>query len=140
MAFNGKLIELDTSGSYVEFPATYIKAEGYRVTPNQRMETSANRATSGVLVRKTASHTATKIDLETVPITNREVSEIYTLLSNAYTDSLQRKLNLRYYDPLSDDYLTGTFYIPDIDYDIMRIDIVNDIVHYNNIRIAFIEY
>ena len=140
MSFNGKLVELKTGANYIEFPATYIKAESYKVTPNQRMESSANRSATGVLVRKTLSHTASKIDFTTIPLTNKDVLAINTLLSNAYTDSAQRKLDLRYYDPATDAYLTGTFYVPDIDYDILRIDTALNIVHYNNIRFAFIEY
>ena len=140
MAFNGKLIELKINNSYVEFPTYYIKAESYKVTPNQRMESSANRATSGVLVRTTVSHTASKIDFTTPPLTNSDVNAIHTLLTNAYTDSLQRKLDLRYYDPSSDSYKTGTFYVPDIDYDINRIEKSAHIIHYNEIRFAFIEY
>ena len=140
MAFNGKLVELKTGANYVEFPLKYMKAESYKVTPNQRMESSANRATTGVLHRTTVSHTASKIDFTTPPLTNSEVNDIHTKLTNAYTDALQRKLDLRYYDPSSDSYKTGTFYVPDIDYDILRVDTSKNIVHYNGIRFAFIEY
>ena len=140
MSFNGKLIELKTGANYVEFPLTYMKAESYKVTPNQRMESSANRATTGVLHRTTVTHTASKIDFNTPPLTNSEVNAIHTLLSNAYTDSLQRKLDLRYYDPSSDSYKTGTFYVPDVDYEINRIEKSVNRIHYNPIRFAFIEY
>ena len=140
MAFNGKLIELKTGNTYVEFPLRYMKAESYKITPCQRMESSANRATSGVLVRTTVPHTASKIDFDTPAITNTEVSAIHTLLANAYTDSLQRKLDLRYYDPASDSYRTGTFYVPDIDFPISRVEKTTHVIHYDSIRIAFIEY
>ena len=140
MAFNGKLIELKTGANYVEFPLRYVKAESYKVTPNQRMESSANRASTGVLVRNTLSHTASKIEINTVPLTNSEVSAIHTLLTNAFTDSQERKLDLRYYDPESDSYLTGTFYMPDIDYDIINVDLTKNVIQYNTIRLAFIEY
>lgn len=140
MAFNGKLIELKTGANYVEFPLKYIKAESYKVTPNQRMESLANRATTGLLHRVTVSHTSSKIDLNTPPITNKEVNAIHTLLTNAYTDSLQRKLNIRYYDPSSDSYKTATVYVPDIDYEIYRVDKATNTIHYNPVRIAFIEY
>lgn len=140
MAFNGKLVELKTGSSYVEFPTKYIKSESYKVTPNQRMESSANRSATGLLKRTTVSHTASKIDFNTTVLTNKEVADITTKLSAAYTDSLQRKLDLRYYDPETDSYKTGTFYVPDIDYDIMRIEKNAHIIHYNSIRYAFIEY
>ena len=104
------------------------------------MESSANRASTGVLVRNTLSHTASKIEINTVPLTNSEVSAIHTLLTNAFTDSQERKLDLRYYDPESDSYLTGTFYMPDIDYDIINVDLTKNVIQYNTIRLAFIEY
>lgn len=140
MAFTGELVELKTGANYVPFPLRYIKAESYKVTPDQRMETSATRASTGVLVRQTCSHTASKIDFNTTPITNADVSNIASLLSNAYTDSAQRKLDLRYYNPATDSYATGTFYVPDIDYDILRVDLGTNTIHYDSIRFAFIEY
>ena len=140
MSFNGKLIQLKTNNTYVDFPLKYIKCESYKVTPNQRMEVSANRATTGLLHRNTVSHTASKIDMDTPPLTNADVNAIHTLLSSAYTDSLQRKLDLKYYDPSSDSYKTGTFYVPDIDYNIIRIETGTNTIHYDSIRIAFIEY
>jgi len=140
MAFNGKLVELKTGANYVEFPLKYIKAESYKVTPDQRMESSANRASTGLLKRVTCAHTASKIDFTTTPLTNADVNDIQTKLSNAYTDSQQRKLDIRYYNPATDTYATGTVYVPDIDYDINRIDLVNNIIHYNPVRYAFIEY
>ena len=138
MAFNGKLVELKTGNNYVEFPLTYVKAESYKVTPDQRMESSANRAVTGLLKRTTCSHTASKVEFETIILTNSDVSAINTLLSNAYTNAQERKLDLRYYDPPTDSYKTGTFYVPDINYDIIFIDGMK--IQYNSVRIAFIEY
>ena len=140
MAFNGKLLELKTGNDYVEFPLKYIKAESYDITPHQRMESSANRATSGKLNRTTVSHTASKIEFETIVLTNKEVKDISDKLSAAYTDSLQRKLEIRYYVPETDSYVTGIVYVPDIHFPIMRVDKTNMVVHYNSIRYAFIEY
>lgn len=140
MAFNGNLLEVKVGNSYVPFPTNLVNAESYKVTPHQRMESSANRATTGKLVRKTVSHTASKIDLNSIIMTNRDISTIEDLLTSAYTDSLQRKLNLRYYVPQSDSYSTGTFYVPDVDYEIMRIDRDTNTVWYNSVRYAFIEY
>lgn len=141
MSFNGKLVELKTGeNSYVEFPLKYVKMESYKVTPDQRMESSAARSASGLLKRTTCSHTASKIDMSTIPLTNADVSEINTLLSNAYTDPQQRQLDLRYYVPETDSYKTGTFYVPDIDYNILRVDLSTNTIHYDSVRLAFIEY
>ena len=138
MSFSGKLVELKTGANYVEFPLKYIKAESYKVTPDQRMESSAARSASGLLKRTTCSHTASKIEFNTTALTNSEVNDIQTKLSNAYTNSLERKLEIRYYDPATDTHKTADVYVPDVDYDILRIQ--GTIIHYNSIRYAFIEY
>lgn len=142
MAFNGKLVELKTAGAatYTEFPLKLIQAESYKITPAQRLETSATRASTGVLRRTTLSHTASKIDFTTIPLTNSDVNTINTMLTNAYTDPLQRMLDIRYYDPASDSYKTGTVYVPDIDYNIMNIDLTKNVIQYSGTRFAFIEY
>ena len=140
MAFNGKLVELKTNGSWVNLPLTYIKSESYKVTPNQRMEASASRSADGVLVRTTVSHTASKIEFNTINLTNSELKTLYGYFSAAFTNATERKLELRYYNPETDTYKTGDFYKPDADYDINRVDISAHIVHYNPIRFAIIEY
>ena len=140
MAFNGKLIEFDIGGSYTAFPTNLVNAESYKVTPDQRLEADADRTASGKLIRNTLSHTASKIDFNTTILTNAQLATIEGLLTSAYTDSLERKLDIRYYVPQSDSYKTGTFYVPDIDYDILRIDKDKKIIWYNSIRYAFIEY
>lgn len=140
MAFNGKLLEFEINSSYTEFPLTLINAESYKVTPDQRLEANANRAASGKLIRSTMSHTASKIEFSTIVLTNAQLATIETLLTNAYTDSLQRKLKIRYYVPQSDSYKTATVYVPDVDYDILRIEKDRNVVWYNSVRYAFIEY
>ena len=140
MAFNGKLVEVKIGANYSTFPTSLIKAESYKVTPNQRMESSAARAASGLLKRTTCSHTASKIDFNTIIMTNRDIATIHNLLSSAYTSALERKLSLRYYDPSSDSYSTGDFYVPDVDYNILRIDKDTNTIYYDSVRFAFIEY
>ena len=140
MAFNGKLLELKVGANYVEFPLQYIKYSSYKATPDQRMESSANRATSGKLVRQTVSHTATKVEFETPPITNADLAAIMTRFTNAFTDALQRKLTARYYDTITDAYKTGDFYVPDIETSITNVDVDKKIIYYDSIRFALIEY
>ena len=138
-AYNGYLIKLGGSSGLV-FPMKYIAHDSYKCTPDQRMESSANRSVTGVLRRQTVSHTATKIEFNTPVITNKDLATINLLLSTFMTDTLQRKTSLQYYDMTTDSYKTGTFYIPDVDYSIQFIDNVKNIVYYDPIRFAFIEY
>lgn len=139
MAYSGYLIKIGGSNG-TDLPMKYIKAESYKSTPDQRMENKAARDTTGVLHRTTVAHKATKIEFETPPITNADVSALNTLFSNAYTDALQRRLTIQFYDEETDSYREADCYMPDVQYNINRIDQANYVIYYNPIRFAFIEY
>lgn len=139
MAFSGYLLKLGGSGGTV-FPMKFIKLEGYNITPNQRMESEAKRAITGVLHRTTVAHTASKIEFNTPKMTNIEVDSMMSLFRNFWTSTAERKINLEYYDMETNTYKTGTFYMPDIKFEIERIDLETNLVYYGETRIAFIEY
>ena len=139
MAYNGYLIKLGGS-SGTPLPMKFIKLDGYNISPNQRMEAEAGRSVTGLLHRTTVAHTASKIEINTPYITNRDVDEMMTLFRNAWTSTLERKLNLEYYDMETNSYKTGTFYMPDIKFEIDHIEADINVVVYKEIRIAFIGY
>lgn len=138
MAFNGYLIKVGGANG-TELPMKYIKIEGYDVTPNQRLESEAKRAVTGVLHRTTVAHTATKIEFSTPIMTNADVDAMMTLFKNNWTSAAERKLTLQYYDMESDSYKEGTFYMPDIKFQINHVK-SNTVLVYKETRIAFIEY
>lgn len=137
MAFSGYLIKVGGSNG-TELPMKYIKLEGYVITPNQRMETEAKRAVTGLLHRSTVAHTASKIEFTTPNMTNLDVDAMMTLFRNAWTNTIERKLTLYYYDMETDSYKTGDFYMPDIKFEIDHID--GNLIYYKEMRVAFIEY
>lgn len=137
MAFSGYLIKLGGSNG-AEFPLKYVKLEGYTITPNQRMETEAKRAVTGLLHRNTVAHTASKIEFTTPNMTNLDVDAMMTLFRNAWTNTIERKLTLYYYEMETDSYKTGDFYMPDIKFEIDHID--GNLIYYKECRVAFIEY
>ena len=137
MSYAGYLIKLGGSGGTV-LSDKFIKAEGYEITPNQRMETEAKRSVTGVLYRSTVEHTATKIEINTPNMTNETVAELMSLLREYWTSNIERKLVLEYYDIETDTYKTGTFYMPDIKFQIAHADASK--ITYKETRIAFIEY
>lgn len=139
MAFNGYLLKLGGASGTI-FPMKYIKVEGYDITPNQRMESEAKRAITGVLHRTTVAHTASKIEFNTPNMTNLEVAEMMQLFRSNWTSTAERKLSLQYYDPETNTYKTGDFYMPDIKFPIQRVDLENNLIYYGETRIAFIEY
>ena len=137
MAYNGYLIKVGGSNGS-ELPMKYIKLSGYDITPNQRMESEAKRDVTGVLHRTTVAHTATKIEFNTPMLTNKDIDAMMTLFKNNWSSTAERKLTLQYYDMESDSYKEGTFYMPDIKFQIDHID--GNLVYYGETRIAFIEY
>ena len=139
MAYNNYLILLGGIGGDV-LPLQYIQYETYKVTPNQRMDIEAGRDSTGLLHRSVVAHTATKIEFETPYMDSSKVGAMMTLIKSHWTSTKERKITVRYYDPESDSYKTGTFYMPDIEFNIRNIDTVKEIVNYDPIRIAFIEY
>lgn len=136
MAFNGTLIAVGSTPTPI--PYKYIKVEKFDVTPNQRMELSAKHVSTGVLDRKTASHTATKIEFETPHLYNNDVEALISLITSNFIDRLQRKISVTYFDPETNSHKTGTFYVPDIKYSADHVEGTR--ILYQPIRIAFIEY
>lgn len=137
MAFNGYLIKLGGS-SGTELPLKYIKLDGYNITPNQRMESEAKRAITGVLHRTTVDHTASKIEFNTPIMTNNDVDAMMSLIRTYWTSTKERKLTLQYYDMETNSYKEGEFYMPDVKFQILRIE--GNTVYYKENRFAFIEY
>lgn len=138
MAFSGYLIKMKNGNDVVELPLSYVKAESYSATPNQRLESSAARSTTGYLKRTTCDHTATKIEINTIPMTNTQWKTLWDLIKGKFSNLKQRNITLEYYDNESDSYQTGDFYMPDIEYPILRVD--GNTIYYDSIRLAFIEY
>lgn len=139
MAYNGFLIKLGGQNGVI-LPAKYIALGSYKCTPNQRMESQATRSVTGILHRTTVEHKATKIEFTTPMITNKDVAQLTSMLFAAFSDTLERKLNIYYYDQEIDDYRDAICYMPDVDYEISRIDTSTNTIYYNGVRYAFIEY
>ena len=140
MAFTGYLIKVGPSGSEVEIPLKYMRAETYTVTPNQRLEWSAERDVTGVLHRETVANMPPKIEFNTPLMTNSDINALNTILSTAYSNVAERKLRVTYYDPESDSYKSHDCYMPDVHYQIRNADTVNNVINYEELRYAFIGY
>lgn len=143
MAFNGYLIKVgyvSAQNPGTEIPLKYMRAETYTVTPNQRMEWSADRDTTGVLFRTTVPNMPPKIEFETPLMTNTEINALNTIIRSAYTNVNERKLTIQYYDPESDSYETHECYMPDVHYKIRNVDATNKVINYQELRYAFIGY
>ena len=143
MAYSGYLIKLKAGGSAQSaenIPMRFIAVNSYKATPDQRLESKATRATTGILRRTTVSHKPTKIEFETPYITNMDLVNLNNLLQRHFTDALQRKIVITFYDNETDSYRDATCYMPDTEYSIDHVDNVKNIIYYNKVRYAFIEY
>lgn len=134
MAFNGYLISVGGT----PLPMKYIKYEGYTITPNQRMESEAKRSITGELYRTTVEHTSSKIEFNTPYMTNDDMDDMMSIFRGAWISTDERKLSLEYYDMETNSYKSGYFYMPDIKFQISKID--GNTIIYKETRIAFIEY
>lgn len=141
MAFSGYLIKFTSAnGTVTEFPITYIRYETYKATPNQRMDLDPTRSTTGLLFRNALPHTASKIEFMVPRMDNGRMETMMSLIRSNWLNPLARDVNMTYYDPETNGYKTGHFYMPDIQFTIRNIDVANNIINYEETRLAFIEY
>ncbi len=140
MAFQGYLIKVGSGSAAVEIPITYMRAETYSVTPDQRLEWSAERDVTGVLHRETVANMPPKIEFETPLMNNTQINALNTIIRAAYTNKAERKLPIEFYDPETDSYKTWDCYMPDVKYEIRNVDIANRVINYEQLRYAFIGY
>ena len=138
MAFSGYLIKVGSPA--VEIPLKYMRAETYTVTPDQRMEWSAERDVTGVLHRETVQNLPPKIEFNTPLMTNSEINALNNIIKAAFTNYLQRNITIQFYDPERDQYWEWDCYMPDVKYHIRNADTVNNIINYEELRYAFIGY
>lgn len=123
-----------------KFPLKYIRYESYKVTPDQNQDLNSTVDTTGNLHRYPLDHTRSKVEFNMPVMTNTDINYIVNQLSSYWNKPSERKVSLRYYDPLTDGYKTGSFYIPDIDFTMMNVDESSGKIMYQETRIAFIEY
>lgn len=138
--FAGWLIKCVTNGTPVEIPLKYMRAETYTVTPDQRMEWSAERDVTGVLHRETVQNLPPKIEFNTPLMTNSDITALNSIIKAAFTNYLQRNITIQFYDPERNQYWEWDCYMPDVKYHIRNADTVNNIINYEELRYAFIGY
>lgn len=140
MSYNGYLIKLiATNGTKTELPIKYIRYQTYKVERNT-MDLDPTRSLDAVLHRNPLPHTADKVEFETVSMDNTQLQAFLSIIRNHYRNPLAKDVYMEYYEPESDSYKTGHFYVPDISFTIRNIDNAKNVVNYGQTRIAFIEY
>ena len=136
MAFNGYLLKM---GADV-FPLSFVFKNSYVITPNRRLDVDSATNANGVLERNVLDHTATTISFQTRPMYNNELNELMSFIRNHYSVEKEKKVVLEYYCPDIDEYKTGEFYIPDIQFPIDMVDLERSRILYRSFQLEFIEY
>lgn len=119
-----------------KFPNGYF-AE-YSSTPDQRIDTDAERDDNGNLQRTTLPTGKTSITFSTHILHLDEKINMQNIINSAIVNTAQRKCYVTYWNDEINSYDSGYFYIPDIEFSVMdagKIDIL-----YNPISIELIEY
>lgn len=129
MAFAGWLLKVDGN----VFPTRMIAAASYKITPNQRQDLDPYRDLTGKLHRNVLEHKVTKIEFSTPHIFENDTA----LLNSFFAEKDECKVE--YWNPRRGLYESGSFYVPDIDYEIYMIK-NKTIILYKPVKISMIEY
>ncbi len=139
MGFAGWLIKFGD----VQLPNSYLLADGWESTPNQRVEIKAWRDANVLLHRDTSPNFKTSLKLNIKEMNLQERMALRTVIGLAtlpQSDKNQRRVRCTYWNDEELDYKTGIFYISDITYTIHRIDEDGKDIEYNSHTIELIEY
>ena len=124
--FKGYLLELNGR----VLPTKFIQT--YKATPNQKQDDKSYQDITGQLHRNVLPHTRSKIDLTTPYLWLKDKIEFQSFFPD------REAVQVTYWDDENNEYKSGKFYVPDIEYQVYRID--GDDMEYFPIRVALIEY
>lgn len=127
MSYQGYLLKVNG----VIFPNNLISFGSFSITPSQRQDQDSYRDSTGYLHRNILPHKVTKIEFNTKLLHESDKAELEAILQG------RDEYALEYWNS---GYQTGTFYSPDLKFDMYDIDKVSGDIRYKPVRIAMIEY
>ncbi|SHN03904.1 hypothetical protein SAMN02746066_04554 [Anaerosporobacter mobilis DSM 15930] len=130
MAFEGWVIK---NGSTV-LNNDLLAEKGYKSNPDQQTDEDSYTDGNGKLHRNILSHLRSKIWLSTNELSVAEKLHIQTVLPS------RRLVTLTYWNDEREAYLSGDFYVPDIDWVMQEIDKKTFSRTYEPISVTLIEY
>jgi hypothetical protein len=127
------------TNTYTKIPLNSIRFETYQITPQQTIDLDSYRSEKGKLIRNPIA-VKCKVEFNTPIMSEPNWQAVWQIIKAGFNNNTERKLKLRYYDTLNATYKTGYFYVPDVQTPIRNIYEADELIMYNEIRIAFIEY
>ena len=135
MSYSGYLLKAGST----TISERYMANSSYKCAPAQRTDVDSGMETAdGVLHRTVLDHTRSKVEFTTPHLKFADMEALMSIIEGAFTDTLQRKLNLTYYITGSGAYGSGEFYLVQPEYTIYST--AAGIRMYLPTRIAFVEY
>lgn len=138
-SFQGWLIKFGN----VILPNSFLLADGWEATPNQRLELDAYRDAFAYLHRETADNFKSKMTLNIREMTLQEriaFDNVIGLATLPSSDKKQRKVAVTYWNDETLAYCSGEFYIADTTYSIHRVDEDHNDIEYNSFSLTLTEY
>lgn len=139
MGFAGWLIKFGE----VQLPNSFLLADGWESTPNQRVEIKAWRDANVLLHRDTSPNfkTSLKLNIKEMNLDERAaLKAVIGLATLPQTDKNQRRVQVTYWNDEDLEYRTGIFYLHDTTYTINRVDEDGNDIEYNSHTIELTEY
>jgi hypothetical protein len=127
MPYQGYLLKVNG----VIFPNNLILFGTFSIIPSQRQDQDSYRDSTGYLHRNILPHKVTKIEFNTKLLHESDKAELENILQR------RDEYALEYWNS---GYQTGTFYSPDLKFDVYDIDKGSGDIRYKPVRIAMIEY
>lgn len=110
----------------------------YSSTPNRISEADAGTDQTGMLWRSPLPHKRSGITFSTHILFLDEKIKFQQIINGGIVNSAERKVYVEYWNDEINNYSTGYFYIPDIEYSVMDAD--DKTIRYNPISVELIEY
>ena len=129
--FEGWLLKING----VEFPASYIRADTYKVTPDQETDLDDYTDNDGVFHRNILPAKATKIEFSTPHMWQADVYKVLQIIPQA-----DDAVTIEYWNPRKFTYQSGTAYISDVSWEPYMVDAERKDIMYKETRFALIEY
>lgn len=134
MAFSGYLIKI---GNYDTFFNNYIVSASYKVA-KKVLDVDSYRDANWVLHRNAMDHLSYTIEFELKPLNNTRLENVMSIIRSNFTTAKERKLNITFYVPEDDAYVTASCYMPDIEYTIDHL--TAGMIFYKSVVLKFIGY
>lgn len=136
--FEGWLLKF---GSVI-LPNSFLLADGWEETPNQRTEIEAYRDADILLHRETSKNYKSKFKITIRELNLSEMEAFHAVLNGSIVNEKERKIDITYWNSEVLDYVHSVtnFYLTDTTYKIHTIDELKKDINYNSFFMTFIEY